>query len=244
MRELSLVSLPLLLIQLLVFVTAQSDLWIAGIFCPHDQLAQYGAARRLTLLVAMPMQIASMTVLATIAELHAQGRRAELERLLRHTASLAAIPSLGALLLLIVCGGPALTLLFGPFYAQACAPPGDFERRTIVSGGGRLLWSHAGDDRTPEPIAAGLSGRRADICRRRAAGDGLVWADRIVDRFGHRDRGAEHRAVVAGQSAPGRLDTRRDLVLAAAGCHRRGPVVVRTRVTPTGSGWPRSLGDG
>ena len=121
-RELGLVSLPLLLIQLLVFVTAQSDLWIAGIFCPHDQLALYGAARRLTLLVAMPMQIASMTVLATIAELHAQGRRAELERLLRHTASLAAIPSLGALLLLIVCGGPALTLLFGPFYAQAALP--------------------------------------------------------------------------------------------------------------------------
>ena len=121
-RELSVVSLPLFLSQLLFFVTSQGDLWIAGVFCPHDQLALYGAARRLTLLVTMPLQIASLTVAATIAEMHAQGRRAELERMLRRTASLAAIPSLGALLLLMVAGGPTLALLFGPFYAEASLP--------------------------------------------------------------------------------------------------------------------------
>ena len=108
------VKRPFLLIQLLAVVTAQSDLWIAGFFCPHDESALYGAARCLMLLVVMPQQIANMTVLATIAELHVQGRRGELEHVLRRTASIAAIPSLSARSLLIVCGGTMLRRCSAP----------------------------------------------------------------------------------------------------------------------------------
>ena len=95
-------SLPLLFIQLLTFITTQSDLWIAGIFCPHDQLALYGAARRLVLLITIPLQMAILTIVSSIAELHGQQRHREIERVLRCAMSLAAAPSIVAILVLIV----------------------------------------------------------------------------------------------------------------------------------------------
>ncbi len=122
LRELLAFSLPIMLIQLLVFTTTQADLWIAGICWQHDQLALYGAARRLMLLVALPLQMANLTVIASIAELHGQQRRAELERLLRRATSLAAWPSIAAIVLLILAGGPILQLLFGPFFREAALP--------------------------------------------------------------------------------------------------------------------------
>jgi O-antigen/teichoic acid export membrane protein len=115
-------SLPLLFIQLLTFVTTQSDLWIAGIFCPHDQLALYGAARRLVLLITIPLQMAILTIVSSIAELHGQQRHGEIERVLRRAMSLAAAPSIIAILVLIAFGGPVLELLFGPFFRQAALP--------------------------------------------------------------------------------------------------------------------------
>jgi len=123
-RQLLAFSLPMLLIQLLTFATAQGDLWIAGICCPHDQLALYGASRRLTLLVTMPLQMLNLTVISSIAELYGQGRHRDLERLLRGAASLAAWPSLGVIALLIVAGGPIMEMLFGPYFRQAALPLG------------------------------------------------------------------------------------------------------------------------
>jgi O-antigen/teichoic acid export membrane protein len=123
-RQLLAFSLPMLLIQLLTFATAQGDLWIAGICCPHDQLALYGASRRLTLLVTMPLQMLNLTVISSIAELYGQGRHRDLERLLRGAASLAAWPSLGVVVLLIVAGGPIMEIFFGPYFRQAALPLG------------------------------------------------------------------------------------------------------------------------
>ncbi len=82
--------LPLLLVQCVTFASTQGDLWIAGSLCPHDQLALYSAARRLVLLIVMPLQMANYLVISSIAELYAQHRLAELERLLRRTATWAA----------------------------------------------------------------------------------------------------------------------------------------------------------
>lgn len=114
--------LPLMLIQAGMFASTQADLWIAGAYCPHDQLALYGAARRLMLLIVIPMQMANFLVIGSISELYAQGRLAALARLVRRTAGLAAIPSAVALVCLMVLGGPILTTLFGSFYRNATWP--------------------------------------------------------------------------------------------------------------------------
>jgi O-antigen/teichoic acid export membrane protein len=117
-------SIPMLTIQLLTFGTTQADLWIAGISCPHDQLALYGAARRLMLLVTMPLQMVNLTVISSIAELYAQDRQDDLERILRRATTLAAVPSAGAILVLTLFGGSILELLFGSYFRQAALPLG------------------------------------------------------------------------------------------------------------------------
>jgi len=122
LRPLLAFSIPMLLIQLLAFTATNADLWVAGIRCPHDQLALYGAARRLMLIVTMPLQMVILTVISSIPELQVQDRRGDLERVLRRATTLAAVPSVGAIVLLIFCGGPILELLFGSFFRQAALP--------------------------------------------------------------------------------------------------------------------------
>jgi len=117
-------SIPMLMIQLLTFTATNADLWIAGINCPHDQLALYGAARRLMLIVTMPLQMVVLTVISSIADLHVQDRQGDLERVLRRATTLAAVPSVAAIVLLIFLGGPILEFLFGPYFRQAALPLG------------------------------------------------------------------------------------------------------------------------
>ena len=126
------VCLPLMLIQVITFCSTQADLWIAGAFCGQD-LALYSAARRLVLVVVMPLQMANYLVMGSIAELHAQGRARDLEHLLRRTATLFAAPSLAAFLFILCFGGLLLKALFGEFYGQAAT------MLTVVSFGQLLL---------------------------------------------------------------------------------------------------------
>jgi O-antigen/teichoic acid export membrane protein len=115
------VCVPILLVQCVTLFSSQADIFIAGACCEQD-LGFYSAARRLMLLVAMPLQMANFLVISSIAELKAKKQWAELEGLLQTAGILAAVPSLIALTLLIVGGGPILELLFGPAYREAALP--------------------------------------------------------------------------------------------------------------------------
>lgn len=108
---------PLMLTQCLSYVTGQADIWIGGASVSHEDMALYGAARRLMLLIGIPMQLVNLTVIASIAELRAQNKHQELQRILRSAATMAAIPALLVSIPIIVFAGPILSLLFGPFYA-------------------------------------------------------------------------------------------------------------------------------
>jgi O-antigen/teichoic acid export membrane protein len=74
------------------------------------------------LLIGLPLQLVSLTIVASICELHAQGRLAALQRMLRNTATLAVIPSLIGLLTLIVFADRIAGLIFGTYYAAAATP--------------------------------------------------------------------------------------------------------------------------
>ncbi len=115
------VCVPILLVQCVVLFSSQADLFIAGDCCIND-LGLYSAARRLMLLVAMPLQMANFLVISSIAEFKAKKQWADLEKLLQTAGILAAIPSMIALTLLIVGGGPILELLFGSAYRGAVLP--------------------------------------------------------------------------------------------------------------------------
>jgi len=110
------IAWPLLVISLLSFALTDSDLWILGAFRSHEEVAIYGAARRLVLLVPMSLLIVNAVVTPLIAEMYAQGKKRELERVLRITATIAGIPAFGIVLVFILFSGPILGLVYGDFY--------------------------------------------------------------------------------------------------------------------------------
>lgn len=111
------ICVPLMLTQCLSYVTGQADIWIGGATVSHEDMALYGAARRLMLIIGIPMQLVNLTVIASIAELRAQNKHQELQRILRSAATMAAIPALLVSIPILVFAGPILWVLFGPFYA-------------------------------------------------------------------------------------------------------------------------------
>ena len=109
----------LLTIQLLAFASQQVDIWIGAATLAPADLGLYGIAKRSMLLSAMPVQMAMLSIVATIPRLHAQKRLKDLERVVRGAATLAAIPSLGALALLVCFPHFILHFVFGEDYAAA-----------------------------------------------------------------------------------------------------------------------------
>ena len=112
----------LMLTQILNMATRESDLWIAGSFCPAGDVALYVAARRLMQVLAVPLWFINLTIITAIPALRAQGRMHELQKILRSAATLAAGVSGVGLVLILAAPGMALDLLFGPYYRHASVP--------------------------------------------------------------------------------------------------------------------------
>src|SRR5262249_16445774 len=105
--------------QLLAFATLQLDIWLAGGILSVEELGLYGAAKRSLLIAAMPVQMAMLTIVSLIPRLHAQRRQHQLEQVVRSAATAAAIPSLAAILLLMLFPRQVLTLILGGAYSSA-----------------------------------------------------------------------------------------------------------------------------
>jgi len=105
--------------QLLGFASQQFDILLGGTLLDSTELGEYGAAKRSLLLALMPIQMAMMTIMPSIPRLKAQQKTAELQRLLRSVATLAAIPSLAAALVLALFPDQVLSLVFGESYSDA-----------------------------------------------------------------------------------------------------------------------------
>ena len=117
-REVLSISLPLLIVSLVMMVRTQGDVWILGAFLPQRELALYGAAHRLVSMVTMPMAIIIAIAPPLIAEMYAQGKREDLERVLRSMATLAGIPAWLASLGCIFFAGPILGVVYGNYYRE------------------------------------------------------------------------------------------------------------------------------
>jgi O-antigen/teichoic acid export membrane protein len=113
------VALPLWVTNLIVFATleqAYPHLWILGAYRQPSEVALYGAAMKLMLIVSMPSIIVSSVLAPLIAEMYAQGRREKLESVLRTTTALVAVPAFLVTLAFALFGGPVLGLIFGSEY--------------------------------------------------------------------------------------------------------------------------------
>jgi O-antigen/teichoic acid export membrane protein/nucleoside-diphosphate-sugar epimerase len=136
-KEVLFVSIPLLFTNLLLFVISQIDVWIIGIFAHKKDVAIYGVASRLALLISMPIIIVNAVVAPLIAEYYAKGETEKLGKILRSTATLATIPSFVLLMIYISFGNYMLGFAFGEIYRQGLLS-------LIILGCGQLLYVCSG----------------------------------------------------------------------------------------------------
>lgn len=118
-RQLLFMAGTVLVLNLISFICQQLDIWICETFLPPDGFGMYGVAKRSMLLMAVPVQMAMLTIVAAIPHLHAQGRRRELQDLARGAAGIVAVPSLAAMILLLLAPEPILQFVFGASYGGA-----------------------------------------------------------------------------------------------------------------------------
>jgi O-antigen/teichoic acid export membrane protein len=111
-------AFPLMLVQVISFGMAQLDVWIVGATCSDTELAIYGVARRLSLLVAIPLTQISLAIASTIAELYARRQLGKLEFVLRATATMGAAVTAVVAGLLMAAPGLVLSTAFGPGFGS------------------------------------------------------------------------------------------------------------------------------
>jgi O-antigen/teichoic acid export membrane protein len=119
--EIATIAWPLWVTSIVLLALVQADIWLMGYFASAEEVAIYGAAARVVALIAMPLLLVNSIVPSSIAELNAQGRRPELETILRKAATLVAIPSFIGMAFVLAFGELILRLLFGEHYASGAS---------------------------------------------------------------------------------------------------------------------------
>jgi O-antigen/teichoic acid export membrane protein len=114
-------SWPNLINQVVSVMLTEVDLfWVACL--SNDQVvANYGVIRNLRLLVSAPLLVASVALPPFVAELYGRGDLVRLERLIRGAATVLALPSLAALLVLLAAPAAVLRLVYGEAFVGAAS---------------------------------------------------------------------------------------------------------------------------
>ncbi len=122
MTSLTRMGPSLMATQLLALLVTQADVWVVSVANSPDQVAFYGVAARIAQLVSLPHLVLGGVLPPMIAEHLANGKRHELEDIMRPSVTLAAIPSIGLAIVLGLFGPQLLAIAFGPAYAAAALP--------------------------------------------------------------------------------------------------------------------------
>jgi len=90
--------------------------WLLAYFSSKESVAVYGAMMRLIVLITSTLAMIKLVILPMIRHLYATRDYVRLEKVLRTTATLAGIPSIIGLLLIIFFGKPIIAVVFGERY--------------------------------------------------------------------------------------------------------------------------------
>ena len=113
-------SWPILVSTALTLISESCGVWIISATTQDEtQVALFGTALRISILVGFPLMIANGVLMPLIARLYARGERDRLGGLLRLSASVTALPAILLALLYFAVGRPLLAVLFGDFYSQS-----------------------------------------------------------------------------------------------------------------------------
>lgn len=111
-REWTRVSLPLLLVSGMRLLLGQADILLVGMLIGTTEAGIYTAASRLSHLITFGQNAANGIVAPMIAELHAEGDKAKLQRLVTLSSWASTVFAFAAALVLVL-GGRLLLSLFG-----------------------------------------------------------------------------------------------------------------------------------
>ncbi len=98
------------------YIIGFSGLWILGRYAEGLDVANYGAAIRLTALIAMALLVVNSVVSPLIAGMNLKGERKKMERILRGSATLASVPSLIIILIFFIFAENTMVFVFGEPY--------------------------------------------------------------------------------------------------------------------------------
>jgi len=118
-REVISVSSPIFVANLATQAMTNFSLWIVGALFLAQDVALYGAAWKLVMLVLLPLTLVNMTVQPVIADLNARQEKARLQKVLRGIATLAGLPAGLVLCTYLFAGAEVLTFIFGHGYEKA-----------------------------------------------------------------------------------------------------------------------------
>lgn len=128
-RDLILISLPVFLTEMALFLSSQSFLWVLGFFRSSEEVAVFSIVVKLAALISTPTLLYKQVIAPFIAELFFQGRIQELEKLIRPITTISFSVALFLGLIVFLKGRDLLSLVYGNFYAG-----GHFALSLIVIG--------------------------------------------------------------------------------------------------------------
>jgi O-antigen/teichoic acid export membrane protein len=117
-REVLAISFPVFVTNLAAHAMTNSSLWVVAAFLSAREVALFGAAWKLVMLVAVPLELMNMIIQPVIADLYTRGELERLQNALRGTAMLAGLPALTVLVVYMVAGQQILSVVYGETYGQ------------------------------------------------------------------------------------------------------------------------------
>ncbi len=108
---------PIMSVQVGSFGVGQFDIWLVGLIGGTEQLAIYSVARRLALLIAIPLTQVGQVISSSIAELHAKQDYERLASLLKGAATIGAVITVPLAVSLLMGGQMLLLVVFGSEFA-------------------------------------------------------------------------------------------------------------------------------
>jgi O-antigen/teichoic acid export membrane protein len=109
---------PFLLLRLNFWLLAGAGVWVLGMFRPPEEVAVYGAANYLALLVLAPFTVVNAVLAPLVSELYSQGNMPMLDRVTRGAAAIGLLLTLPVTAALAGFGELVLSIVFGETYTQ------------------------------------------------------------------------------------------------------------------------------
>jgi O-antigen/teichoic acid export membrane protein len=96
----------------------QSHLWLLGYYSTKESVAIFGAVFRIMIIITASLEIVRLIIPPMISQLYTQKRYSEVAKVLCSTATIAGVPSIIGLFLIIFFGKSLLYYLYGNHYTM------------------------------------------------------------------------------------------------------------------------------